>query len=162
MVLVADDAHRVAGLRQLSGGLLALEHPGAGGVDDLEALLALDLLVLRLRDAVGADDERAALDLVREVGGPDAAVGEIGLDAGVVHQLAERGDLLALGCRVLGLVDREPNAVAEAGALGDADVRSGCGGHRVHSRVPAGWRPYMRIYAPPIEPGAAPPAAAPR
>ena len=79
---------------------------------------------------MGANDERAALDLVCQVGGPDAAIGEIGLDARVVNELAEGGDLLALGCRVLGLVDREPHAIAEAGALGDADVRSGCRGHR--------------------------------
>ena len=98
------------------------------------SLLALDRLELALRHAVGADDERAALDLVGQVGGADAAVGQVGLDAGVVHQLAEGGDLLALGCRVLGLVDRQPHAIAEAGALGDADVGSGCRGHRPHSR----------------------------
>ena len=75
---------------------------------------------------MGADDERAALDLVRQVGGADAAVGEIGLDARVMDQLAEGRDLLALVPRVLRLVDRQAHAIAEAGALGDADVGSGC------------------------------------
>ena len=131
MVLVADDAHGVAGLRQLAGGLLRLEDPGAGGVDDLEALLALDLLELGLRHAVGADDERPALDLIGEVGGADAAVGEVGLDPGVVHELAEGRDVLALGSSVLGLVDRQPNAIAEAGALGDPNLGPRCSGHRL-------------------------------
>ena len=36
--------------------------------------------------------------------------------------------------RVLGLVDRQPHAIAEAGALGDADVGSDGRCHRLHSR----------------------------
>ena len=87
--------------------------------------LAPHLLELARRHAVRADDERAALDLVGEVGGADAAVGEVGLDAGVVDQLAEGGDLLPLVAGVLGLVDRQAHAIAEAGALGDTDLRRG-------------------------------------
>ena len=70
---------------------------------------------------------------------------EVGLDARVVDQLAEGGDLLALVARVLGLVDRQAHAIAEAGALGDADLGSGCGGHRSDSTVRSR---YIRIYAP--------------
>src|SRR5579859_3249433 len=127
MVLVADDADRVALAGKLGGGLLALDHPGAGRVDDLEIVLATDLLELVAGDAVGADDERAALDLVCEVCGADATLGEVGLDPGVVDELPERGDLLALFAGALGLVDRQAHAVAEAGMLGDADLgANGC------------------------------------
>src|SRR6187401_2629770 len=151
MVFVADDAHGVAGFGQLAGGLLRLEDPGAGGIDDLESLGALHPLELVAWDAMRADDERASLDLVREVGGADAAVGEVGLDARVMDQLAEGGDLLALGPRVLRLVDREAHAVAEAGAFRDADVGSdgnlGGRSHRFNSR---GDRRYIRIYAAPV------------
>ena len=126
MVLVADDADRVAGLGQLAGGLLRLEDPGAGGVDHLElALLGPQLLHLGGGHAMGADDQGAALDLVGQVGGADAAIGEVGLDARVVDQLAECRHFLALLAGVLGLVDRQAHAIAEAGALGDADVGTG-------------------------------------
>jgi len=85
----------------------------------------------RLLAAQADNIERIAASLrerlVGEVRRADAAIGEVGLDAGVVHQLSEGGDLLALVARVLGLVDRQANAVAEAGTLGDADLRSnGC------------------------------------
>ena len=67
---------------------------------------------------------------------------QIGLDAGVVHQLAEGGDLLALASGVLGLVDRQPHAIAEAGALGDANVGSGGRGHGINSRRDTTQVPY--------------------
>src|SRR5687768_18429009 len=51
-----------------------------------------------------------------------------------MHELTEGGDVLPLGSRVLRLVDRQPDAVAETGALGDANVRSSCRGHWLHSR----------------------------
>ena len=76
---------------------------------------------------MGADDERSALDLVGEVSRPDAAIRKVRLDAGVVDELAEGGDLLALLASVLGLVDRQSHAIAEAGALGDAYVGAGGG-----------------------------------
>src|SRR6266508_6276165 len=78
---------------------------------------------------MGADDERSPLDLVGQVGGADAAVRQVGLDAGVVHQLAEGGDLLSFVARVLGLVNGQAHAVAESSALRDADLRSKGGAH---------------------------------
>ncbi|MGH2358088.1 MAG: hypothetical protein ACRDGJ_08755, partial [Candidatus Limnocylindria bacterium] len=49
----------------------------------------------------------------------------------------------------LGLVDRQADAVAEARALGDANIRSNCRGHRLNSRTDAGERaPSARAFGP--------------
>jgi hypothetical protein len=125
------------------------------------ALGVLHLFELLPRHTVGADDEGPALDLVGEVGGANAAVGEVGLDPGVVHQLAEGGDLLPLGARVLRLVDREPNAVAEAGALRDPHIWSDCRCHGNHSTVSGPVYTYIPRTRQ-IRPGAGPAAATPR
>ena len=106
-----------------------MQDPGAGRVDHLEVRLAPHPLQLVGRNAVGADDEGSPLDLVGQVGGADAAIRQVGLDAGVVHQLAEGGDLLPLVARVLGLVNGKAHAVAESGALRDANLRSKGGAH---------------------------------
>jgi hypothetical protein len=132
VVLVSDDADRVAGLGELARGLLRLEHPGAGGVDDLEIFLAGHPLEFVLGYAMRPDHQRPALDLVREVRGSDATVRQVGLDPGVVHELPEGRDVLALGARVLRLVDGEAHAVAEAGTLGDTNIGSDGRCHHVH------------------------------
>ena len=73
-------------------------------------------------DAVGADDDgRAVIDVVERFDGLDAEVLEVADDALVVDDLAEGVRRLAGGRRLLRLVDRLANAVAEAGALRDAD-----------------------------------------
>src|SRR5207302_6286533 len=131
VVFVTDDAHGVAVGRELGGGLLALDDPRAGRVDDLQITLATDLFEFIARDAVGADHQGPALDLVGQISGADASIRQVGLDAGVVDELPESGDFLPLLASVLGLVDRQTHAVAEAGALGDAHVGAG-GGCRAH------------------------------
>ena len=73
-------------------------------------------------DAVGADDDGGAMvDLVERLDGLDAEVLEVADDPFVVDDLAERMRRLAGGRRLLRLVDRLANAIAEAGALRDAD-----------------------------------------
>ena len=100
---------------------LLLDHPGAGAVDDLEAALLGAFHDVRT-DAVGADDDRrAVVDVVERLDGLDAEGLEVADDALVVDDLAEGMRRLAGGRRLLGLVDRLANAVAEAGALRDAD-----------------------------------------
>ena len=80
-------------------------------------------------DAVGADDDRGAvIDVVERLDGLDAEVLEVADDALVVDDLAEGMRRLAGGRRLLGLVDRLANAVAEAGALRDADFLDGSHG----------------------------------
>ena len=75
---------------------------------------------------MGADDDRrAVVDVVEGVDGLDAEVLELAHDAVVVDDLAERVRRLAGGRGLLGLVDRLANAIAEAGALGDADFLDG-------------------------------------
>ena len=104
---------------------LLLDDPGAGAVDDLEAAL-LGALHDVGPDAVGADDDRrAVVDVVERLDGLDAEVLEVADDALVVDDLAEGMRRLAGGRRLLGLVDRLANAVAEAGALRDADFLDG-------------------------------------
>src|SRR3989442_175808 len=56
-----------------------------------------------------------------------------------MDELPEGGDLLPFVTRVLGLVDRQAHAVAEAGALGDAHVGAS-GGCRAHLE-PILWAP---------------------
>src|SRR5947208_7688397 len=131
MVFVTDDADRVAIGSELRRGLLALDDPGACGVDDLDVVLAAHLLELVTRDAVGADDQRAAFDLVSQIGRSNAPVRQIGLDARVVDELPQGGDVLALVPGVFRLVDRQPHAVAEAGAFRDAHLGTN-GGCRAH------------------------------
>ena len=125
MVLVADDADGVAGLASSRAAFCDWSTQVQVASMTSRSPLPFTCSNSERGHAVRADDERAALDLVGQVGGADAAVGQVGLDARVVDELPEGGDLLALVARVLGLVDREAHAVAEAGALGDADVRSG-------------------------------------
>ena len=73
-------------------------------------------------DAVGADDDRGAvIDVVERLDRLDAEVLEVADDALVVDDLAEGMRRLAGGRRLLRLVDRLANAVAEPGALRDAD-----------------------------------------
>ena len=106
--------------------LLLLEHPGAGAVDDLQAA-PLRLGHRLRRDAVGADhDGRARLHLAERLDGVDALRVELGDDAGVVHDLAQRMGPFALGGGQLGVVDRLAHAVAEARALGDEDLFHAC------------------------------------
>src|SRR6478735_2660385 len=105
MVFVTDDADRVAIRGELRGGFLALYDPGAGRVDDLQVALPPHLLKLVARNAMGANDERSTLDLVGEVRRPDAPIRQVGLDARIVDELAEGGDVLPLVAGVLGLVD---------------------------------------------------------
>src|SRR4029077_17122853 len=128
---VTDDADGVTLGGELGSGLLALDDPRAGRVDDLQVALAPHLLELVAWHAVRANHEGPALHLVREVSRSDAPIRQVGLDAGVVDELPECCDLFPLFARVLGLVDRQAHAIAEAGALGDAHVgaRGGCGAH---------------------------------
>ena len=77
-------------------------------------------------DAVRADDDGGAvIDVVERVDGLDAEVLELADDAVVVDDLAEGVRRLAGGRGLLGLVDRLADAVAEAGALGDAELLDG-------------------------------------
>ena len=100
---------------------LLLDDPGAGAVDDLEAALLGALHDVRA-DAVGADDDGGAVvDVVERFDRLDAEILEVADDALVVDDLAEGMRRLAGGRRLLRLVDRLANAVAEAGALRDAD-----------------------------------------
>ena len=112
---------RVAVLDELDQLALLLDDPGAGAVDDLEAALLGAVHDVRA-DAVGADDDGGAVvDVVERFDGLDAEVLEVADDALVVDDLAEGMRRLAGGRRLLRLVDRLANAVAEAGALRDAD-----------------------------------------
>ena len=92
-------------------------------------------------DAVGADDDRrAVVDVVERVDGLDAERLEVADDALVVDDLAEGMRRLAGGRGLLGLVDRLADAVAEAGALRDADFldRSHASDYRTGPRRPLG------------------------
>ena len=81
---------------------------------------------------MGADDQGAAFHLIGQIGRPNAPVREVGLDTRVVDELPQGGNVLALVAGVLGLVDCESNAVAEAGALRDAHFGTN-GACRAHS-----------------------------
>ena len=117
----AEQDDRVAVLDELDQLALLLDDPRAGAVDDLEAALLGAFHDVR-PDAVGADDDgRAVVDVVERFDGLDAEVLEVADDALVVDDLAEGMRRLAGGRRLLRLVDRLANAVAEAGALRDAD-----------------------------------------
>ena len=117
----AEQDDRVALLDELGQLALLLDDPGAGAVDDLEAALLGALHDVR-PDAVGADDDgRAVVDVVERLDRLDAEVLEVADDALVVDDLAEGMRRLAGRRRFLRLVDRLANAVAEAGALRDAD-----------------------------------------
>ena len=75
------------------------------------------------RHAVGADDDRGALlDVVEAVDAADALVAQLGDDALVVDDLAERMGRLAGGRGDAGGVDRLADPVAEAGPARDADL----------------------------------------
>ena len=118
---VPEQDDRVAVLDELDQLALLLDDPRAGAVDDLEAALLGAFHDVR-PDAVGADDDgRAVIDVVERFDGLDAEVLEVADDALVVDDLAEGMRRLAGGRRLLRLVDRLANAVAEAGALRDAD-----------------------------------------
>ena len=105
--------------------LLLLDDPGARAVDDLEAALLGALHDVRA-DAVRADDDgRAVVDVVERLDRLDAEILEVADDALVVDDLAEGMRRLAGGRRFLRLVDRLANAIAEAGALRDADFLDG-------------------------------------
>src|SRR4029453_10121005 len=89
--------------------------PCAGAVDDFEAALVGALHDVR-PNAVGPDHDRGAVvDVVQRVAGLDAEPPEVGDHALVVDDLAERVRQLAGGRRLLGLVDRLADAIAEAG-----------------------------------------------
>ena len=89
---------------------------------------------------MGADDDRrAVVDVVERLDGLDAEVLEVADDALVVDDLAEGVRRLAGGRRLLGLVDRLANAVAEAGALRDADLLDGS--HALDYRTGSRFRP---------------------
>src|SRR3990172_5504078 len=141
MVLMADDADRVTGSGELTGRLLGLEDPGAGGVDHLHVGLAAHALQVVRGNPVGANDQRPTLHLVGQVGGLDAAVRKVSLDPWVVDKLTERGDVFPLVTGVLGLVDRQAHAIAEAGTLGDSHLGSGDCGHPPDSIGPVPYRP---------------------
>src|SRR6185312_3009328 len=115
-------------LDQLGQLSVLLDDPRAGAVDDLEATLLGPLHDVGA-DAVGADDDGCAVvDVVERLDGLDAEVQEVADDALVVDDLAEGMRRLAGGRRLLRLVDRLANAVAEAGALRDADFLDGSHG----------------------------------
>ena len=118
---VPEQDDRVALLDELRQLALLLDDPGAGAVDDLEAARLGALHDVRA-DAVGADDDgRAVIDVVERLDGLDAEILEVADDALVVDDLAEGMRRLAGGRGLLGLVDRLADAVAEPGALRDAD-----------------------------------------
>ena len=117
----AEQDDRVALVDELQELPLLLDDPGAGAVDDLEAALVRPLHDVR-SDAVRADDDRrAVIDVVEGLDRPDAHRLEVRDDALVVDDLAQGVRQLAGGRRLLGLVDRLANAVAEPGALRDPD-----------------------------------------
>ena len=117
----AEQDDRVAVLDELDQLALLLDDPRAGAVDDLEAALLGAFHDVR-PDAVGADDDgRAVVDVVERFDRLDAEILEVADDALVVDDLAEGMRRLAGGRGFLGLVDRLAHAVAEAGALRDAD-----------------------------------------
>ena len=90
-------------------------------------------------DAVGADDDRGAVvDVVERFDRPDAEVLEVAHDALVVDDLAEGMRRLAGGRRLLGLVDRLADAVAEPGALRDADFLDGSHANDYRTGLPSG------------------------
>ncbi len=117
----AEQDDRVAVLDELDQLALLLDDPRAGAVDDLEPALLGAVHDVRA-DAVGADDDRrAVVDVVERLDRLDAQVLEVADDALVVDDLSEGMRRLAGGRRLLRLVDRLANAVAEPGALRDAD-----------------------------------------
>ena len=117
----AEQDDGVALLDQLGQLAMLLDDPGARTVDDLEAAL-LGAFHDIGPDAVGADDDRRpVVDVVERFDRLDAEVLEVADDALVVDDLAEGMRRLAGGRRLLRLVDRLANAVAEPGALRDAD-----------------------------------------
>ena len=132
----AHQDDRVAVLDELLELLLLLDDPGAGAVDDLEAARVGAGHDVRA-DAVGADDDgRAMIDVVERFDRPDAEVLEIADDTLVVDDLSEGVRRLPGGRGFLRLVDRLANAIAEAGALRDADFlrRFPCVDYRTGSR----------------------------
>ncbi len=137
----AEQDDRVAVLDELDQLALLLDDPRAGAVDDLETALLGAFHDVR-PDAVGADDDgRAVVDVVERFDGLDAEVLEVADDALVVDDLAEGMRRLAGGRRLLRLVDRLANAVAEAGALRDADFLDRSHGPIIArgSRDPRSW-----------------------
>ena len=121
----AQQDDRVALVDELAQLLLLGDDPCAGPVDDLEAL-RLGAIEDIGPHAVGADDNgRTVVDVVESFDRLDAEVLELAHDAVVVDHLSERVRRLAGGRGLLGLVDRLANAIAEPGALGDADFLDG-------------------------------------
>src|SRR5579862_3167848 len=116
---------RVALLDELLELLLLLDDPGARPVDDLEAAGLGAGHDLGLHPVGPDDDRRAVIDVVEGIDGPDAEGLEIVDDALVVDDLAEGVGRLAVRARFLGHVDGLADAVAEAGALRDADRLDG-------------------------------------
>src|SRR4029079_1018558 len=99
-----------------------LDHPRARAIDDLEATILGASHDVRSH-AVGADDDpRSVVDIVEGFDGLDAQVLQVADDALVVDDLTEGVRRLARGRSLLGLVDRFPHAIAEAGALRDPDL----------------------------------------
>jgi hypothetical protein len=116
--LPGEAAHKVVGAGDVA----------AGGVDDVEPA-ALGLGDDLRGDPVGGEDHRPGLDLLQplhavgSVDQGDAVLLELAGDVLVVHQVAEHGDLLALGALAahpLGDADGLDHAVAVA-TRGDAD-----------------------------------------
>ena len=121
----AEEHDRVAVLDQPQELALLLDHPGARAVDDLEAARLGAFHDVR-PDPVGPDDDRrAVVDVVEGLDRLDAQPLEIADHALVVDDLAEGMGRLTGGRRLLGLVDRLAHAIAEAGALRDANLTNG-------------------------------------
>jgi hypothetical protein len=121
----AEQDDGVALLDEAGQLAVLLDDPRAGAVDDLEALRVRSLHDVRTHAVSADDDRRPFIDRIQRIHGPDAEALEVVDDALVVHDLAERVRALAGSRRFLGLVDRLANAVAEPGALRDADVVNG-------------------------------------
>ena len=121
----AQQDDRVALLDEAGQLAVLLDDPRARAVDDLETA-RLGALHHVGPDAVGADDDRrTVIDVVERLDRLDAEVLEVAHDALVVDDLAEGMRRLAGRGRFLGLVDRLPDAIAEPGALRDADFFDG-------------------------------------
>jgi hypothetical protein len=113
---------RVAVLDELLELLLLGDDPRAGAIDDVEAAIGGGPPD-RGRHAVGADHDGGPVEgLVERADRPDAAGVKARHDPLVVDDLAEGvGHPAGVG-GLLRLVDRLADAIAEAGALRDADV----------------------------------------
>ena len=121
----AEEDDGVALVDELHQLTLFGDDPRARAVDDLEAALFGALEHVR-PDSVGPDDDSGAVvDIIERVDGLDAEVTKLAYDAIVVDHLAQRVRGLAGRGRLLGLVDRLANAIAEARAVGDADLLDG-------------------------------------